>query len=405
MRCILKTYIFRCISCQREFSPTDIEYICPDCGERFGTLEVIYDYDEIKRIFTKRKLSQSPIFDIRRYLPLLPVENFEKLTPLKIGGTPLYEFPNIANELKIAKFYLKDDTRNPTASYKDRASAVVLLRAMELDKQVIATASTGNAACSLAGLGAITPLKVKIFIPKNIPLPKLTQIKVYGAEVEKIDGDYDKAYDICTEKCYKSNWYNRSAGLNPYLVEGKKTGAFEIAEQLDWNVPDEVFVPIGDGSIISGIIKGFWELHNLGFTDKIPQVIGVQAQGADIVKRMFEHFKENGEIKLFDREVRTKADSIAVGRPREGVKVVKYLAKYNGHIVAVSDEEIIDAIYELASKTGVFAEPAAAASFAGLKKYKEMHKLDKNDRVVVIITGSGLKAVTGIPTHWHKPAG
>lgn len=387
----MKDYLFRCITCKKEFSPTDIEYTCPDCGERFGTLEVIYDYDEIQRNFTIRTLSQNPVFDITRYCAILPVENFDKLTPLKIGGTSLYSFPEIANEMGISNFYLKDDTRNPTASYKDRATAIVLLKAMEMNKQVVATASTGNAACSLAGLGAIIPLNIKIFVPKNIPLQKLTQIKVYGAELNKIDANYDETFDICTNKCLEQGWYNRSAGLNPYLVEGKKTGALEIAEQLSWNVPDKVFVPIGDGSIISGIVKGFWELHKLSLTQKIPQIIGVQAQNADSVKKMFEYFKKTGEIKLFDKKANTKADSIAVGKPREAVKAVKYLAKYKGDVISVSDKDIINAIYELASRTSVFAEPAAAASYAGLKKYQSLNKLNKRDNAVIIITGNGLK--------------
>ncbi len=382
----------RCISCSMLYNPSEVEYTCPTCGQRRGTLEVLYDYDEVKRGFTKDSLRQTRDYSIWRYLPLLPVEDERYIQPLRVGYSPLYRFDHLAREYGVGELYIKDDGGNPTASYKDRASAIVVIKAQEKNKRVVACASTGNAASSLAGLSANTDLQTVIFVPKSAPEAKLAQLLIYGAKVLAVDSSYDQAYDLCLEAAARYGWYNRSAAINPYLVEGKKTGALEIAEQLGWEVPDRVIVPVGDGSVISGVCKGFQELLRLGFIERMPQIIGVQAEGAGPIKRAFEQFN-GGKVIIEDREAHTVADSISVGKPRDIVKAVKYVSAAQGAFISVSDDQILSALGELARKTGVFAEPAAAAAYAGFLSSAEQGGLDKGDRVVVLITGNGLKDV------------
>ncbi len=382
-----------CISCQASYRPDEVEYTCPKCGPRRGTLEVRYDYEKIAENLSKESLAQERACSIWRYLPLLPLESRHYIQPLKIGYTPLYRFERLAGEYGVRELYIKDDGGNPTASYKDRASALAVIKAQEKHRKVITCASTGNAASSLAGLAANTELKTVIFLPQSAPEAKITQLLVYGAQVFAVEGSYDQAYDLCSQVAAQYGWYNRSAALNPYLVEGKKTGALEIAEQLGWEIPDKVIVAVGDGSVISGIYKGFYDLLQLGFIEAIPQIIGVQAQGAGPIKRAFERYDGN-KVVIEDQQASTVADSISVGMPRDIVKAVKYVSAAQGFFIAVSDEQILAAIPALAHSTGVFAEPAAAAAYAGFCSLGEQGRLDRQDRVVVMITGNGLKDVS-----------
>jgi threonine synthase len=326
-----------------------------------------------------------------RYLPILPIADTSRIQPLAVGMTPLYSFPALAAELGLSGLHLKDDGRNPTASYKDRASSVVVIVAQERGKKVVTCASTGNAASSLAGFAAATPLETVIFVPRTAPEAKVAQLLVYGATVYLVRGTYDQAFDLASEAAQAFGWYNRSAGVNPYLVEGKKTGAFEVIEQLAWDAPDVVLVSVGDGSVISGICKGFAELRLLGLLDRVPQVIGVQAEGASPVAAAYAGYR-GGPVEWTDTEAMTVADSISVGKPRDIVKAVPYLWENGGRMVTVSDEEILDAIATLARKTGVFAEPAGAAAFAGLVRLSRSGDL-AGKRAVVMVTGSGLKDV------------
>ncbi len=370
----------RCVSCGRTYSPEEVLYTCPACGDRYGTLEVIYDFDMFKGFGSDPSMW--------RYLSLLPVKR--RSVPLRVGWTPLYRAPYIAKAHGIKELYIKDDTVNPTSSYKDRASAIAIGVAREKGFRVISCASTGNAASSLAGLSASVGLKSIIFVPKDTPKPKLAQIFAYGAEVYRVDGSYDDAFDLCRKVSEIKGWYNRSTAINPYLLEGKKTGAFEIAEALSWRSPDRIFVPVGDGTIISAICKGFKELKEVGLVKEVPQIIGVQAKGAEFVKLSF----ERGEI--VDGEAKTFADSICVGKPRDVVKAMKYLKELNGLMISVSDDEILSAIFELSTLTGIFAEPAAAASFAGFLKMSNEDAFSSDEEIVVLITGSGLKDVDAV---------
>lgn len=393
----------RCITCMAEYRPDELDYTCPNCGTRFGTLEVIYDYAAIKKIFSRESLNKDGKDSLWRYLPILPIKKPHFIQPLKVGWTPLYRFDALAKEYGCKVLYIKDDGRNPTASYKDRASCIAVIKAQEKKAKVITCASTGNAASSLAGFAAATELSTVIFVPKTAPEAKIAQLLIYGAHVFAVEGSYDQAFDLCLSVAEKYGWYNRNSAINPYLVEGKKTGALEIAEQLTWQVPDKVLVPVGDGSIISGIYKGFYDLVQLGFIEAIPQIIGVQAQGANAIEQAFA--KSSGDqVFLADLEhAETVADSISVGKPRDVVRAVKYVRRCKGFFISVSDQEILSAIGELAQKAGIFAEPAAAASYAGFVKLASLGQLRADERIVILITGNGLKDIAAARKVVGKP--
>jgi len=381
----------RCITCGREYDPNEIEYTCPDCGPRRGTLEVIYDYGRIAKVFNRETLARDDERTMWRYLPLLPIEDRRFIQPLRVGYTPAYPFDEYARELGLKSLFIKDDGQNPTASYKDRASSVVVIKAQEKGKRVVTAASTGNAASSLAGFSAATDLETVIFVPRSAPEAKVTQLLIYGAKVFLVNGSYDVAYDLASEAAAEFGWYNRSAAVNPYLVEGKKTGALELCEQLAWDPPDVVFVGVGDGSVVSGICKGFDELHRLGMIDRLPRVIGVQAEGSAPITASYAKY-DGKSVAIDDIEAETVADSICVGKPRDIVKAVKYVHENGGEFVTVSDEQIMAAIATMARKTGVFPEPAGAAPFAGLLKLVAQGNL-AGKRAAVMVTGNGLKDI------------
>ena len=381
----------RCITCGRKFSEKDIEYTCPDCGPRRGTLEVIYDYEHVSKQFNKETLARDAERTMWRYFPLLPIEDRRFVQPLRVGYTPVYAFPKLASEYGLKSLYIKDDGQNPTASYKDRASSVVVIKAQEKKKRVVTAASTGNAASSLAGFSAATELETMIFVPRTAPEAKVTQLLIYGAKVFLVNGSYDVAYDLAAEAAEAFGWYNRSAAVNPYLVEGKKTGALELAEQLAWDPPDVVFVGVGDGSVVSGICKGFAELLQLGMIDRLPRVIGVQAEGSAPIAAAFAKY-DGKTVAIDDIEAETIADSICVGKPRDIVKAVTYVHANGGEFITVSDEQIMAAIATMARKTGVFPEPAGAAPFAGLLKMAAEGKI-AGKRAAVMVTGNGLKDI------------
>jgi threonine synthase len=381
----------RCISCGAEYDPDRIDYTCPACGPRRGTLEVVYENLGPDSGLTRTSFAETGRASMWRYLPILPIENADYIQPLRVGWTPVYRFPELAAGLGLRELFVKDDGQNPTASYKDRASSVVVIKALEKKRPVVTCASTGNAASSLAGFAAATPLRTVIFVPETAPEAKVAQLLVYGAQVFLVKGSYDVAYDLAAEAAEAFGWYNRSAAMNPFLVEGKKTGALELAEQLDWSPPDAVFVSVGDGSVISGICKGFAELVALGLIDRAPQIVGVQAEGSAPIAAAFEGY-EGGDVPIEDIEASTVADSICVGAPRDIVKAVKYVHANGGRFVTVSDAAILDAIAFLAQRTGVFAEPAAAAAFAGLQTLADAGDL-AGTSAAVMITGNGLKDI------------
>lgn len=375
-----------CVVCGGEYGTEETLYTCPRCGVK-GILDVIYDYDLISQRLTKAKLAENHERSIWRYIDLLPIADRSLIPPLQVGWTPLYRVERLRQSLGLPQLYVKDDGRNPTASFKDRASAVGVTKARELGFQIITCASTGNAASSLAGLAASVGLPTVIFVPERAPAAKVAQLLIFGARVVSIKGTYDEAFDLCLDVSSEYGWYSRNTAINPYLSEGKKTAALEICEQLDWQAPDKLFVSVGDGCIIGGLWKGLRDLYAMGFIERIPQLVGVQAEGsAPLVKAW-----EEGSEEITPIIPNTVADSISVGIPRDGIKALRAVRNTDGMYVAVSDDEILEAMRVLGREAAVFAEPAGATGFAGLLKLLREDRIDPSERLVVLVTGNGLK--------------
>ena len=379
----------RCIRCAKEHAEPSatgaLGYVCGGCG---GNLEVVYDLAAIRRSVSPASLKANSDASVWRYAAFLPGDPGPLASRLAVGGTPLLEAPMLGREVGLGHLQLKDDTRLPSASFKDRASAVALVHAHARGERVVAGASTGNAASSTACLAARSGMRTLIFLPENAPRAKVAQILLYGAQVVAVRGTYDQAFDLCLAACAKHGWYNRNTGHNPWTREGKKTCAFEIAEQRGWRVPDWVFVPVGDGNILSGVWKGFVELHQAGFTDRVPRLAAVQAERSNAIQLAFEG---DGELRPVSGE--TIADSISVGLPRDGHAAVRALHESNGIAVLVSDEDILAGMRLAARTEGVFAEPAAAASIAGAARAVRDGRVRSHESVVALVTGNGLKDV------------
>ncbi len=376
---------FQCFECTRTFSVGEIEYVCPECG---GNLDVLYDYEQIGVQFSKATLAADRNFTIWRYRALLPIADSSPVPTLAVGWTPLYDAPRLAAEFGVRQLLVKDDGRNPTASFKDRPSALAVVKAQEAGADVATTASSGNAGAALAGMCASVGLKSVIFVPATTPAAKVAQLQIYGATVVLVEGSYEQACELCLAASARFGWYQRTTGYNPFTAEGKKTAAFEIAEQLNWQLPDRVVVGVGDGNIIGGLWKGFCDLKQLGWIDRLPKLTGVQAAGAAPLVNAV-----NGDGVIRPVIGQTVADGINVGDPRDGTRALRAMRDSGGGAVAVSDEEIIAAIPRLARATGVFAEPGAAAAFAGFMKLRESDAIQSDERVALVITGSGLKDI------------
>jgi threonine synthase len=380
----------RCVICGRTYQPDEVQYTCPVCGQ-VGTLDVLYDVETQRRTVPRESIERHPDPTMWRYRLLLPLAESAAVPPLAVGGTPLYRAPRLAEHLGLAQVWVKDDGRNPTGSLKDRASALVTARAMAEGIEVVTTASTGNAAAALAGLTASVGMPAAIFVPASAPEAKIAQLLTYGAKVLLVQGNYDMAFDLAVQAAERYGWYNRNTGMNPYTLEGKKTVAFEIAEQLGWQMPDVVVVSVGDGNIISGVHKGFRDLLALGWIDRIPRIIGVQASGS---AACYQVWKDGGDpAKMQPIHSQTVADSIAADLPRDRVKAVRAVRETNGAFVSVPDQAILDGIPVLARLSGVFAEPAAASVYAGVRTALEEGHVRPVDRVVLLVTGNGLKDI------------
>ncbi|MFQ5864778.1 MAG: threonine synthase [bacterium] len=382
----------KCVSCGREFQPDELDYTCPDCGPLLGTLDVHYDCSAAAQELTRSYLAQNHEWSHWRYLPVLPIKNKDVIQPLSVGWTPIYRALNLEQEWNVQAIWIKDDGRNPTASLKDRASSVGVVKALEKGATTVTAASTGNAASSWSAFTALANLKTVIFVPHDAPRAKMAQLLLYGATVIQVQGTYDEAFELCCQSAEKWGWYNRSTAINPYLGEGKKTAALEICEQLHWEVPDYVFVSVGDGCILQGMWKGFKDFYELKLIDRLPKMIGVQAEGCAPLVTAW----ETGAKLSQPIQPKTIADSISVGIPRDQVKALRAVRESEGQFVAVSDEEILSAISILAKKVGVLAEPAGATGLAGLKKLIEQDVCGSQDRVAVMVTGHGLKDIEGM---------
>ncbi|MBE7554653.1 MAG: threonine synthase [Anaerolineales bacterium] len=380
----------KCLICGKTYRTDEIDYVCPDHGDE-GIVDVQYDYERIGQRFSRDDLRRSTETTIWRYKPLLPIEPDAAVPPLTVGWTPLYQTDRLAAELGLKHLWVKDDGRLPTASFKDRASAIAVVKAQEKGAQVITTASTGNAAAALSGLCASVKQPNVIFVPETAPQAKVAQLLTFGSTVMLVKGTYDNAFELCMQAAQTYGWYNRNTGYNPYMSEGKKTVSFEICEQLGWQAPDQIFVSVGDGCIIGGVHKGLKDLLALGWIDRMPRLMGIQAEGSAYLYQAW----RSGEDVLTKPPItaQTIADSISAGLPRDRIKALAAVTETNGAYLTVTDEEILAAIPALARGCGVFAEPAGAAAFAGLVKAINQGLVASDERIVVINTGNGLKDV------------
>jgi len=379
---------YRCFACNREQAADFSRWICPTCG---GNLDVVNDHDTILE-----QIRRSP-FDTRRI-------------PLQIGNTPLYAAERLGQSIGLRNLFLKDDTVNPSASSKDRASATAVLQALDDGAETIAVASTGNAGSSLACVAAAAGLQALVFVPESAPVAKLTQALCFGATVLAVRGSYDDAFDLCLAASDEFGWFNRSTGHNPFTREGKKICAWEIWVSLDGRVPDRVVVPTGDGNILSGMWKGWCELKEVGLIDRLPKIDCAQSEGSDAIGRTVQMIRNSGSsvvdwanTDVVTVKARTVADSISVDRPRDGLAAVRAIVESGGETVTVPDEAILNAIPEMASYTGIFPEPAAAAPWAAVKQLMREKKIESDETVVCLVSGSGLKDIAGAQAASGQP--
>ncbi|PKN27623.1 MAG: threonine synthase [Deltaproteobacteria bacterium HGW-Deltaproteobacteria-22] len=380
----------KCTLCDRKFGFDEIELTCPHCGET-GILDVEYDYDYIRPLFPVYRTG-SPRRDLFRFAPLLPLALDGPRPQTAVGPTPMVHAVRLGRHVGIPGTWIKDDGRLPTASFKDRASAIAVARAKELGINLIAAASTGNAAASLAGLCAPEGITAVIFVPKAAPPAKIAQLLTFGAQVFLVDGTYDDAFALSLKAADRFGWYLRSTAINPLLAEGKKTGVLEALEELGYdNPPDFVFVSVGDGCIAAGLAKGIMDLHALGAIPYKPRLVGVQAVNSRVI---YEAWKAGTET-VTPMPPSTRADSISVAFPRDAVKALRGIRATNGLMVTVEDEAIFEAGRLMGTYAGVFAEPAAATAFAGVLALKAEGTIQPHHRCLVFSTGSGLKDVAG----------
>jgi len=390
---------FRCSICGTKYAPDEVTYTCLKDG---GNLDVVLDNESIKAKYQPEDIFSRADASLWRFLPLLPVSAVPgDSTPLHAaGGTPVFKLNSLAEKYGLKNLWLKDESKNPTASFKDRASAIVVARALEKGAKTIVTASTGNAGAALAGMSAAVGQQAVILAPRNAPQAKVAQLLIFGAKVILVDGTYDDAFDLSIQCANEFGWYCRNTGYNPFTAEGKKTAAFEIwgwwreahkefhlHEGID-HKPLTIFISVGDGNIISGIHKGFKDLLELGWLSDMPRLIGVQAQGSAAVANAF-HANTESIQKISSNTI---ADSISVDLPRDGVRAIRASKETNGTYMIVTDEEILSAMGEL-GRAGIFAEPAGAAAFAGFLKAASSSLVGGEDPVVVLNTGSGLKDI------------
>ncbi|MFO7897094.1 MAG: threonine synthase [Candidatus Cloacimonadales bacterium] len=388
-------YFFECSTCGETYSQQEVTYTCPKCEAASktdeppqGVLKTLYDYKKIKAKYKKEKLFDK--LKQKEFVDLLPISSPKFLSMLKVGKTPLYQANKIDGKHLSYRLYLKDDSQNPTYSFKDRASNLVSAYAKENNIETIVAASTGNAGSSLAGICAAQDQKAIIFAPQAAPKAKLTQICMYGAQLVLVDGTYDDAFDLSMAATKKFGWYNRNTAYNPFTIEGKKIVSYELFQQLQKSAPDKVFVSVGDGCIISGVFKGFEDLLQLGLISKMPTIIAVQSEKSDNIIRNLTNDK------FESRPSNTVADSIAVDLPRNYWMTKNFIEQYQGEACRVSDAEILAASQKLSSNFGIFSEPAAAAAFAGLWQYQQQDKLASGEKVIVLLTGSGLKDLASV---------
>ncbi len=379
-----------CTECGMGFEEDPGLLVCPDCRRRQTPGGEIRGILRVELAEPPSRWPERGPADRGWLASVLPVAGSGSLPPIPVGGTPLIQAPRLGSALGMPRLWLKDDTRNPSGSTKDRASFLVVAKALEYGLDTVATASTGNAATALAAVAAAAGLRAVVLVPAAAPPAKLVQMAAYGARLVPVEGSYDVAFELALAACERFGWYNRSTALNPYTIEGKKTAALEIAAEMSPGAPDVVVVPSGDGVIASGLAKGFADLVAGGLLARAPRLLLVQPEGSASLARAI---RDGADAVTPVPGATSVADSLVVERPRAGRLCLKEVRSCGGAAVIVSDEGIVLAIPRLASLTGVFAEPAAAAVLAGLEAALAEGLVGRDERVVLMVTGTGLKDV------------
>jgi threonine synthase len=377
----------QCKECDSTY-PLDARYVCEQC---FGPLEVAYDHSGIDPAEAKRKIQAGPQ-TIWRYADFLPFES-APAAGLPVGLTPLQWAPRLAEALGVGEVFVKNDTANPTHSFKDRVVAVALAKARELGYEVVACASTGNLANAVAAHAAAAGLESYVFIPSDLEEQKVVATGVYGTHLVAVQGSYDDVNRLCTEISGDRDWAFVNVNVRPYYSQGSKTIAFEIAEQLGFELPDHIVAPIASGSLFTKIARGFEEWLEVGLlSGSLPVFHGAQSEGCSPVAAAF------GEGKDFCHPVKPTgiAKSLGIGNPADGPYALELARRSSGSIDAVTDDEVREGIRLLAQTTGIFTETAGGVTTAVLKKLAGRGDLGPDDRVVCVITGDGLKTLDAV---------
>ena len=378
-------FIYKCSQCGKEYKQDEVTYLCPVCSADYkpgvplpGVLEVIYDYQALRQFYRKKNTEWNNFLPIEeKYLPDYPA-----------GNTPFHRTMNLGNYLGFTNLWIKNDGLNPSGSLKDRASYLVVAEANRLGINEVVAASTGNAASSLSAVCASANKRAVIFLPSSAPKAKLVQNILCGASVIPVNGTYDDAFRLSLEYTSIKGGLNRNTAYHPFTIEGKKTVGLEMFWQNNYKTPDAVIVPVGDGVIIAGVYKAFYDLNEMGIIDKIPKLICVQAESSSAIH----NYIKSGIYKDADNPI-TIADSISVTTPSNAILAKRAVEKSDGFSITVSDNEILEGQKILAEKTGVFAEPSAAVTVAALKKMSNENILKKHEQIVLLITGHGLKDI------------
>lgn len=385
----------KCRECHRLY-PAEALYVCEFC---FGSLEVDYDYDRIKKELTREKIAKGPL-SIWRYRELLPIDG-EPTVGFHAGFTPLFKADNLARKLGMKELYIKDDSVcHPTLSFKDRVVAVALTKAKELGFTTVACASTGNLAGSVSAQAAWAGLNRFIFIPADLETSKVTGALAYAPNLIAVEGNYDDVNRLCAEIAGRYRWAFVNVNIRPYYAEGSKTYGYEIAEQLGWKLPKHVIVPVASGSLLTKIWKAFKELHKLGLIDGVDtKMYAAQAEGCSPV---ITALRDKSEI-IKPVKPNTIAKSLAIGNPADGIYAIDAINESKGSGASVMDSEIVDAIKLLASTEGIFTETAGGVTLGAAIKLIESGVIPKNESCVICITGNGLKTQEAISPHIGKP--
>ena len=389
-------FVYQCSNCGKRYPREDVRYLCPLCARDYrpglpliGVLSAQFDYGAIRKKFSRQKPDWNLFSAVeKRFFP-----------PIPVGNTPFFQSAALGNELGFTNVWIKNDGLNPSASLKDRASFLVVAEANRLKEKTIVTASTGNAASALAAVCAAAGKRALIFVPANAPKAKLVQMILYGATVIPVRGTYDDAFRLSLEYTARRTGLNRNTAYHPLTIEGKKTVGLEIWQQNNWRVPDAILVPVGDGVIISGVHKAFCDLKAAGLISRLPRLVCVQAEKSNAIHR----YVESG---IYENAPNpdTIADSISVSTPSNAHMARKAILESGGFSITVSDDEILNGQRTLAAKTGVFAEPACAATVAALKKLRRSKRLGRKEQIVLLITGHGLKDVEAAMRKIQIPA-